>query len=174
MGKSRFAVGIMGKSRFWCRNCGNLFVGIMGTYFFRRNCGKITFFSFFNFAVGILGTSLNTRQRAGNQSCPFAFRNCGNFWKKIFIIRNCGKMTNATPFGIVGQFLFGILVYSPIYIYLECYAINTLAKKPCQPNWCGRCGKEAISRRQQNCSFSKLSPKEDVLQRFCHLRFRES
>jgi hypothetical protein len=34
MGKSRFAVGIMGKSRFCCRNCGNLFVGIMGTYFF--------------------------------------------------------------------------------------------------------------------------------------------
>jgi hypothetical protein len=56
-GKSRFAVGIMGKSCFCCRNCGNLFVGIMGTYFFRRNCRKITFFFFSNFAVGILGTS---------------------------------------------------------------------------------------------------------------------
>jgi hypothetical protein len=57
MGKWCFAVGIMGKSRFCCRNCGNLFVGIMGTYIFRRNCGKITFFVFSNFAVGILGTS---------------------------------------------------------------------------------------------------------------------
>jgi hypothetical protein len=61
LGKSHFAVGIMGMSRFCCGNCGNLFVGIMGTYFFPRNCGKIMFFFFSNFAVGILGTSLKVQ-----------------------------------------------------------------------------------------------------------------
>jgi hypothetical protein len=49
-----FAVGIVGtySLELWEPI---FFVGIVGTYFFRRNCGKITFFFFSNFAVEILG-----------------------------------------------------------------------------------------------------------------------
>jgi hypothetical protein len=64
VGKSRFAVGIMGTSSELWEN--RVFaVRIVGTYasellepiLFCRNCGKITFFFFTNFAVGIQGTS---------------------------------------------------------------------------------------------------------------------